>query len=69
MKELNIPWCNELRPIFERADVMTYKDFKTGEIVFVSRNKEAPLTDEEKEVITTAYAICSLTPVRFENKI
>jgi len=57
-----------IKKALERADVITYKDFKTNEVVFVSRNEDAPLTDNEKKEIAYTYAVCLLQPVRFANK-
>lgn len=39
---------NEIQRYLERAEVKVYKDLKTGELIFESRNSEFPLTMDEK---------------------
>ena len=58
---------NEIQRYLERAEVKVYKDLKTGELIFESRNSESPLTIDEKREISLFYAIQNLQPVKFKN--
>jgi len=52
---------------FQRANVMWTDDIETNKRIFVSRNKETPLTDKEKSFIRLLFGI-RMIPMEIEFK-